>query len=136
MSAAPVTADMETRIAQYVGLRDKIKELDDQHKAKMKPYREMLEKLNNMLLANLLTVGGNSVATDAGTAYVTTKKSATLADTAAFRRFVIGGELWDLIDMKANAPAVEAFIEEHKSPPPGVNFTTHNEVGVRRPNSK
>lgn len=133
---APTKPDLSVRIGQYVALRDKIKELDDAHKEKMKPFRDTLEQLNGLLLAGLQEAGGDSVKTANGTAYVTTKKSATIADPAEFRRHVIGTEAWDLIDFRVNAPAVQKFLEENKHLPPGVNFTTHNEVGVRRPTAK
>ena len=55
----------------------------------MKPLRETLESLNSVLLSHLNDMGGNSIATDAGTAYRTEKKSASLADSEAFMDYVI-----------------------------------------------
>lgn len=119
-------------ISRYVRLRDTIKEADKAHKEKLAPYREMLEMLGNQMLGMLQATGQDSAASSHGTVYKTTRKSASLADPAEFRRFVIGGELWDLADWKANAPAVEQFIAEHGAQPPGVNFQQVIEVGVRR----
>ena len=127
-----VQLDIGKRVDQYVKLRDRIKALDDEHKARMKPFREMLEKLNGVLLQHLISVQGDSVRTGAGTVYRTEKKSASLADPEAFMRYVIENEVWDLLDRKANVTAVEDFISENKSPPPGVNFASRYEVGVRR----
>lgn len=124
--------DIEKRVAQYVALRDKIKELDDAHKAKMAPFREALEQLNGMLLKHLSDVNVDSAITGAGTVYRTAKKSASLADADAFMSYVITTDSWDLLDRKANVSAVEAFITEHKTLPPGVNFNTMHVVGVRR----
>jgi phage tail tube protein FII len=129
---APIKPDIGKRVEQYVMLRDKIKKLDDEHKEKMKIFRETLEKLNGVMLAHLNDMNGESVRTDAGTVYRTEKKSASIADGDAFMRYVVGEEAWDLLDRKANVTAVADFIEEHKSPPPGVNFTTAFVVGVRR----
>ena len=117
---------------QYVRLRDEIKRLDDEHKERMKSHREVLEKLNNVLLGHLNDINGDSVRTDTGTVYRIAKKSASLADPDAFMRFVIGEQAWDLLDRKANVTAVADFIEENESPPPGVNFSTTFVVGVRR----
>ena len=55
----------------------------------MKPLRETLESLNSVQLSHLNDMGGNSIATDAGTAYRTEKKSASLADSEAFMDYVI-----------------------------------------------
>lgn len=126
------TVDINKRVDQYVKLRDHIKQLDDEHKEKMKPFKETLEKLNAVLLDHLIKINGDSVRTEAGTVYRTAKKSASLADPDAFMRFVIGNEAWDLLDRKANVTAVADFIEENQETPPGVNFTTTYVVGVRR----
>lgn len=124
--------DLNKRVGQYVQLRDKIKELDDAHKEKMAPYRETLEQLNCALLAHLNNIGGDSVRTESGTVYKTEKKSASLADKSAFWAFVSTGGDWELLDWKANAPAVARYIEEHSALPPGVNYSVTHVVGVRR----
>lgn len=129
---APVTLDIAKRVDQYVRLRDLIKSQDDEHKEKMKPYREALEKLNGLLLAHLNQIGGDSVKSDAGTVYRTEKKSASIADGDAFMRYVIDNEAFDLMDRKANVTAVVDYIEENHAPPPGVNFSSTYVVGVRR----
>jgi hypothetical protein len=46
--------------------------------------------------------------------------------------YVIQHNAWDLIDRKANVTAVEGFINQHNSPPPGVNFASVFVAGVRR----
>jgi len=128
----PPTVDISKRVDQYVRLRDLIKTKEDEHKAVLKPYKEMLEKLNSVLLDHLNTINGESVRTDTGTVYRTEKKAASLADPDAFMRYVIGSQAWDLLDRKANVTAVADFIEENNAPPPGVNFSTTFVVGVRR----
>jgi hypothetical protein len=129
---APVKLDISKRVDQYVRLRDQIKKMDDEHKERMKPYREALEKLNGVLLSHLNEIEGDSVRTSVGTVYRTAKKSATLADPEAFMRFIIDSGEWDLLDRKANVTAVADFIEENETLPPGVNFSTTYVVGVRR----
>lgn len=126
--------DIEKRIGQYVALRDKIKSIEERHKQELAPYKQALEQLNTLLLDHLNTVGVDSAsAKGIGTCYRSLKRSATIADGAAFRRFVIGGEHWNLADWKANPKAVAEFIESHEGDaPPGINFSTHYTVGVRR----
>lgn len=124
--------NIEEMVSQYVRLRDKIKEADDAHKAKLKTSKEYLEILEGKMMEKLNAIGGESVRTAAGTVYRSTKKSATIADGDAFRQFVQENEAFDLVDWKANAPAVSDFINEHQVPPPGVNFSTTFTVGVRR----
>ena len=130
--ASPTQVDVNVRIAQYVQLRDKIKVLDDAHKKKMEPFREMLDQLGGLLLNHLQTVGGDSIATPSGTVYRTVKNSASIADGKAFWDFVTLNNEFDLLDKKANVSAVLDFIEQHQAPPPGVKLTSVMTVGVRR----
>ena len=125
--------DIDKRIGQYVALRDKISQLDDEHKQKMKPYREMLETLGNMLLEHLNTIGGESIRAKSGTIYKSSRTTASLADPDKFMRYVIDNDYWDLLDRKANATACMAHIEDTGgTPPPGVNLTVKQTVNVRR----
>lgn len=124
--------NIDELVGQYVTLRDKIKASDDAHKEKTRDAREYLEALNGKLLERLNEVGGDSVKTKHGTAYRSTKRSATIADGDVFRTFVRERELFDLVDWRANALAVEDYIQENEAPPPGINFTTVFTVGVRR----
>lgn len=125
-------ADINEFIGKYVQLRDTIEKLDREHKEKMKPYREMLDQLGTTLLAHLNEINSDSIATQSGTVYRTTKKSATIADAGAFWEYVVSGANWDLIDKRANVTAVSAYVEEHKTLPPGINYSTTSVVGVRR----
>lgn len=133
-AAAPAQTviTIDTRIDQYVKLRDLIKEQDDAHKKKMEPYRTALEQLNSVLLNHLNNIGGDSVKTGSGTVYKTVKRSASLEDADAFMRHVIGGEHWELLERKANVTAVQAFVDENGVLPPGVKWTSTQVVGVRR----
>lgn len=124
--------DINKRTDQYVKLRDHIKELDDAHKAKMKPYRETLDELNLVLLGYLNEIGVSNAKTESGTVYKTEKKSVTIADMTVFWDFVKSSEEWDMIDKKANVTAVGDYLKENNALPPGLNMTTTNVVGVRR----
>lgn len=128
----PVPDTFDELVEQFVKLRDKLKEADDAHKERTKMARAHLEVLNGKLLEKLNTTGGESVKTKFGTAYRTTRRSATIADGDLFRGYVINNSAFDLVDWKANANAVDDFIKNAGSPPPGVNFTTAFTVGVRR----
>lgn len=124
--------NIDELVEQMVKVRDKIKEADDAHKAKTKVARDYKEQLEAQLLAKLNDVGGEAVKTAHGTVYRTTRRSATIADGDVFRQFVIANDAYDLVDWRANANAVDDFIKQEQTPPPGVNFTTAYTVGVRR----
>jgi len=129
--AVPVP-DIGTRVAQYVALRALIKTIEDRHKEELKLAKETLAQLNGALLGHLKAIGADNVKTPSGTVYQKTRKSASIADGDLFWQFVEGGQLWDLIDRKANVTAVEAYLEEHKALPPGINYSVMLDVGVRK----
>lgn len=133
--SAPVP-EINKRVTQYIKLRDIIKKEDDDHEAKMKDKKQLLLRLNAAILEHFNTHGGDSITIrGVGTAYKTTKDSASIADGEEFKRWVIGGSLWEMTDWKANTTAVRDYIEKNGAPPPGVNFRSVATVGVRRASS-
>lgn len=124
--------DMNLRVSQFVELRDKIKAIKERHEAELVPYQAAKEKLEALMLGYLQSVKTNNMATDSGTAYVSTRVSATIKDGEAFWKFVKEHELFDLMDKRANAPAITDYITTHGQPPPGVNYSTMLVLGVRR----
>jgi hypothetical protein len=119
-------------VQKYVTLRDALREQDDKHKKKTAPAREMLHSLEAVLLDKLNNIDSNSVKTDCGTVYRTSRKSATIADGDLFRSYVFENSAWDLVDVRANANATADFIEANGSLPPGVNYSVTYTVGVRK----
>lgn len=132
MNAPTAMVQINTRVEQYIALRDKIRSLEEEQKETLKPYKDTLEKLGAVILAHLNETGVESVRTNAGSAYLTPKKSATLADAKAFFDYCKSNDAWDLMDRKANVTAVGDFVEEHGAAPPGVNYSVELKVGVRR----
>lgn len=126
------TFDADHYIGKLVALKDKIELLEDEHKERMRPYKEMKEKLEKQILGYLLEINAQNVSTTVGTASVLHRKSASLEDPQVFMDFVIANQAWDLIDRKANAKAVEDFIREHGVQPPGAKFTDSLTLGLRR----
>ena len=128
--------DFDEMVGKFVALRDKIRALDAEHKDKMAPFRETLERLNNLMLNHLNEVGAENVKTHSGTVYKSSKKTAPIADRSAFWEYVQSTDNFDLLDWKANVTAVGDFVEEHHTLPPGVSFNVHQTVGVRRGTKK
>lgn len=127
-----MSTDMNTRVEQYIKLRDHIKSITEKHEAELAPFKDLLERMNAAMLQRLNDLGGDSLKTEKGTVYRTERKAASIADADAFMDFVVANNAWDLLDRKANKTAVEDFIKNHDTPPPGVNFTKTFVVGVRR----
>lgn len=128
----PQPPDFLLRVKQFVQLRDKIKEIKKRHEEELKPYNEGKDALEAYVLQWLQALNLEHAATEAGTAYLSTRVSATVKDMSEFWGYVLTNQLFDLIDKRANAPAVTEHIKQHGAPPPGVNYSTLLTLGVRR----
>lgn len=135
MSDRPAKVTPAERIAQYIAVREKIRETEAKHKEELKPLKAALGALEGVILAALKESGGDNLKVrGVGTAFTVTKQSASIGDKDAFRRHVIGEQAWDLLDWKANVTACAAFIDDPANAgyaPPGINFSTRIGLNVR-----
>jgi hypothetical protein len=131
-----VEAKVKHRIGQYIACRNAIKAKNEAHDAEMKPLVDLSNMLTGWIQNFLDTAGVDNVKTSQGTAYSSTRYTASLADPAIFMDFVKKNNLYDLLDRKANVTAVKDYVEEHKVLPPGVNLSAIKTVGVRAPTRK
>jgi hypothetical protein len=131
-AAAQPEGVLNKRVRQYLLLREKIAEMDERHKAERKVLTDPLLALNAAILEELNRAGVDSInVRGVGTAYKTVKRSASIAAPDEFRRFVIGGQLFDLLDWKVNLTAATEYAEAHGDLPPGVTIKSAAVVGVR-----
>ena len=129
-------APIADQIDEYIQLRDGKKAADEVYAAWSKQnFGDRMEQLEAGMLDALNKMGVDSVAGKAGTVYKKLTTSVTIADAREFRRHVIGGEDWDLIDWRANKTAVNDRVEAGDPLPPGVNRSTFFTVGIRRKTS-
>lgn len=120
-------------IEEYIALRDGKKVADDTYAEFVKAnYSTRMDELETILLDQLNTLGVDSIAGKTGTVYKKLTTSVTVADAREFRRHVIGGEDWDLLDWRANKTAVNDRIDQGQELPPGINRSTFFTVGIRR----
>ena len=101
-----MNTDMNTRVEQYIKLRDHIKSITEKHEAELAPFKDLLERMNAAMLQRLNDLGGDSLKAEKGTVYRTERKAASIADADAFMDFVVANNAWDLLDRKANKTAV------------------------------
>lgn len=74
----------------------------------------------------------NVAARGVGTAYKSTRSSATVADWEAFLEHVRENEAWELLERRANKTAVEQAKSVDGDLPPGVNWSETQVVNFRR----
>lgn len=120
-------------IRVYIQLRERKAQLEAALKDKLTSLREDMSTLENWLLEQAEATGVKSFRTDAGTAYITTQDSATVADWDLTLRHILDTENYDLLEKRVSKTVVRGFIEDHGAPPPGVNFSSRRAINVRSP---
>lgn len=126
-------ATLKDLIQQYVDLRRKKTELAEQQKEAMAPYNSAMMGLENVFMAEMDKAGVDSVsARDVGTIYRSTRSTVTVADFEALKAFVLEHGAWELLQARANAPAVEAYLEDTGELPPGINLNRILKINVRK----
>jgi hypothetical protein len=129
---APPAVKLDAIVERYIQLRDKKAEMKKAFDKSVEDIDNALAKLENFLLGTLQSQGVDSVKTPAGTAYRTTKTSATVEDWDAALAFIKENDAWNMLDKKVNKTAVVEYKDAHKALPPGVKWREEFAVNVRR----
>ena len=123
---------VDSLVEKYVQLRDKKASIKKEYDEKVAKYDEAMAKVEAVLLKHFEETGAESVKTGSGTAYKSSRTSATVADWDSFFEYVKGNELWHFLEHRANKKAVEEFKNEHQDIPPGLNWRSEVVVNIRR----
>jgi hypothetical protein len=126
--------EIDQVIGKYIELRDKKEEVKKEMSEKIERIEAAMDKIEAALLSALQANGMDSAKTKCGTAFVTARTSATVADKEAFLGYIIQNEEWPLLDIRANKTAVTEFkTQKNGDLPPGINWREEVVVQVRRP---
>jgi hypothetical protein len=117
-----------------VTLRDNRKIADEKFAEWRKEnFDTPMNDIEMQLLDILNQMGSDSIKAKTGTAYKKQSVSITTADSAEWRRHVIGLEAWDLVTFTPSKTAINDLIAEGQPLPPGLNRTTFYNVHINRP---
>jgi len=125
--------DDVTLLKVFIALRDRraarkadfqADDLDDRTKQD-KIEVEFLRRFNERGIDNVS-------ARDVGTAYKSTRSSATVADWDNFLGHVQENDAWELLERRVNKTAVEQFKAVNSDLPPGVNWSETQVINFRR----
>jgi hypothetical protein len=124
--------DTNKVVAAYVKLRDMKAARAKQFKEEIAKIEEAMDKLDARLLAHLQAANAESIRTEAGTFFKTTKTSATVADWDSFLAYVLANEAYHMLEKRVAKQGVVEFKEEKNDLPPGVDWREVQTIGVRR----
>lgn len=123
---------MDDLVEKYVVLRDKKAEISAEYKAKIAKVDEILGRIEGALLSQFGQLGVESVRTKSGTAYMSHRTAATVADWDTTLEYIRNTDNWQLLERRVSKKDVEEFKGEHGDLPPGVNWRDEVVVNVRR----
>lgn len=121
----------QTKIEQYIQLRDYKTKADKEFKESMTRVNEAMKKLEGELMGALDASGLSSAQSPSGTVYLKSQSSATVKDREAFLRFVFSTKNLELLDVRANKTIVRE-LGAAGTVVPGVNYSEIVQIGVRR----
>lgn len=120
-------------VSLYIQMRDKKAQMKADFEASIAPLNEKMDKLEAKLLDVFNKTGMDSVKTEFGTAYATTRTTASVADREAFMEYVKANEEWALLEVRTSKTAVEQYRAANDNDlPPGINLREERVVNIRR----
>lgn len=119
-------------VAKYIELRDKKYELKHKYEYQAAQLDEVLNKIEAKLLEVFDKMGMDSCKTEFGTAYSSTRTSASVADPETFMSFVIENAEWSLLEKRVAKLAVEQYKDANGDLPPGINYRAERVVNIKR----
>jgi len=129
---AQVQFKLDDVIGHFVMLRDQKAACKADYEAKVAKLDEDMSVIQAWLLDKANREGADSFKTQHGTAFVTTKDFAGVANWDELFAFIEGTKAWQFLNHAVNKTAVKEYIEVHKVTPPGVNYRAIKEIQVRR----
>ena len=123
---------LDELVGAYVKLRQKKAALKGEYDEKVKPVDAAMARIEGALLDVFNASGVESLKTPHGTAYSTTKTSATVADWDSFLAYVKASDAWELLEHRASKVAVEQFKAANDELPPGINWSSVKAVNFRQ----
>ena len=125
---------LDELVANYIKLRDKKSLLKKQYDEKVAKVDAVMDKMEAIILKTFQDSGIDSARTDAGTAYISTRTSATVGSREELFQWI--QEDFDersiFLENRVSKVAVEQYKAANDDLPPGVNFRSEVTVGVRR----
>jgi len=124
---------IEDLIDEYIRLRDKKSEIEAEAKRIKEKLDQKMDALENDILKKFKEVGVESARTNAGTAFIKTTRSTSVAEWDSFLPWVQATDNWHMLTRAANKTAVLEFLDESEELPPGINLYSKIELGINRP---
>jgi len=119
-------------VDQYLKMRDWIDAEDSAYAAKIKPYKDAMALIEQIMLEHLNANGAQNLKCEAGTAYKKPYLSAKVDNRDRFLEFIKENNRWEFLDARVLKEPVREYLDIHQAAPPGVATETGIKVHIRR----
>jgi hypothetical protein len=127
------SVSLEKLTQVYIKMRDKKAELAKELEEQIGSIDEKMKTVKTAILDQMKDLGVESIRTDSGTVYRTTKTLYTTSDWESMHKFVLEHGVPELLEKRLQQTNTKVFLEEHPDLlPPGLNATTEYSVTIRR----
>lgn len=125
---------LDELVANYIKLRDKKSQLKKQYDEKVAKIDAVMDKMEAIILKTFQDSGIDSARTDAGTAYISTRTSASVTNREDFFTWILDDpeNRISFFADRVNKVMIEEFKAANGNFPPGVTYRSEVVVGVRR----
>lgn len=117
----------------FIALRDRRGQRKAEYDLADSGDKEKQAKIEQEFLRRFHERGIDNVsAKGVGTAYKSTRSSASVADWDTLFNFVQENDAWEMLERRVNKTAVEQYVDIHEDLPPGVNWSETQVINFRR----
>lgn len=121
------------KVAQaYVKLRDQRAEIKKAYETEDALLKAKMRRLEIWSLEKLDEIGSNSMATDFGTIFISTRDRAGCADWGSFYPWITEEGRVDMLEKRVSTKPIVEYLEEKGELPPGINIQRERTIIVRR----
>jgi len=114
-------------------LVEQIAVIQGRHKSELEPLNEELGMCERFIKDAMNQSGLQQAKIDGiGMAFFTTKDSVTVEDWDAALGFIREQSAYHMLNKAVNKTAVKEYIDEQKTPPPGVRYDSYRDLAWRR----
>lgn len=126
---------MKDHVETYIQLRDLKDRINKEAREKVARIDAALDGMEAEMLAQMRTLGVESLRTDAGTAYKTIKRRTPVANWDAALAFIRENGLWQFLERRVSSGAITEYMNENGGEvPPGISIMEEQAVNIRRSN--
>jgi hypothetical protein len=124
--------EIEKRVESFIKIRDLKKKIKDEYEEKIQKCDEVAERITRELRQLMTEAGAESVKTDKGTVYFSTRYKASAEDWLAVEQFCLENNRLDFFERRLSNSVVKAYAEATGELPPGVRAEIERTVNVRK----